>query len=230
MAELQARVRSLERRAQGLTDSQTPSSRTSTRAHSPAESNRSPSPSPSASTVTSRHQEEEPFETGQLVLSTTGNLHLLPEATFYRPAYVVPEWQHSLQVPTRPGYLARYLPFPIAETHHRLLVDTTFDTLLSFGPNPFRDKFVAAMNADPDARGPYFSPILHLCVLGVGWRNIRDQTILRLYYPYTHRDQHGEEFVNKARDMVLAECVTPHLSNIWALFVMALFYVGVMKE
>ena len=207
-------------------------------AHSRTATSRSQSrlASPGCQSEALEHVAEfEPFETGQLVLSSTGNLHLLPQATFYRPAYVIPEWQHTLTAlisrsTPLPGYLAPYLPLPMAETHHAILIDLAFDRLLSFGPNPFRDQFVSAMNVDPDMRGLYFSPLLHLCILGVGWRYNRDPNLAALYYPNVERIQHGDMFIERAKEMVLAEANAAHLSTIWSLFVMTLFYVGQSKE
>lgn len=125
----------------------------------------------------------ESFGTGRLVLSSTGNLHLHPAATFYCPAHVIPEWRQALDtlnntrsVPL-PAYLSPYLPFHTTQAHHRKLVDLAFDCLLCFGPNPLKDKFVDSMDFDPDRRGLYFSPILHLAILGAGWRYCSDPEI-----------------------------------------------------
>ncbi|KIR69253.1 hypothetical protein I314_00359 [Cryptococcus bacillisporus CA1873] len=178
----------------------------------------------------------DPFGTGRLVLSSTGNLHLHPSATFYCPAHVIPEWRQALDtlnntrsVPL-PAYLAPYLPFHTTQAHHRKLVDLAFDCLLCFGPNPLKDKFVDSMDFDPDRRGLYFSPILHLAILGAGWRYCSDPEMLAMYYPKSPIENRGLEYVEKARDMVLQEADTGHLSNMLALMVMTLFYVGQTKD
>ncbi|WVW83554.1 hypothetical protein I302_105575 [Kwoniella bestiolae CBS 10118] len=171
-----------------------------------------------------------PFETGRLVLSSTGSLHLHPSATFYYPAYLTAEWQHPMDTliarPTPlPGYLASYLPFPMSMEHHRILVDLAFECSICFATSPFKDKFIAAMDQDPDRWGPYFSPLLHLCVLGVGWRYCRDQTLISMYYPNVPREQRGKDYMDKAKILVL-NGHTPHLSTITALFIMAIYYCG----
>lgn len=178
----------------------------------------------------------DPFGAGRLVLSSTGNLHLHPSATFYCPAHVIPEWRQALDtlnntrsVPL-PAYLAPYLPFHTTQAHHRKLVDLAFDCLLCFGPNPLKDKFVDSMDFDPDRRGLYFSPILHLAILGAGWRYCSDPEMLAMYYLKSPIENRGLEYVEKARDMVLQEADTGHLSNMLALMVMTLFYVGQTKE
>ncbi|WWC98824.1 hypothetical protein V866_005717 [Kwoniella sp. B9012] len=176
----------------------------------------------------------DPFETGRLVLSSTGSLHLHPSATFYYPAYLIPEWQHpmdfSISRPTPlPGYLASYLPFPMSMDHHRYLLDLAFDCSISFATSPFKDKSVAAMDQDPDRWGHYFSPLLHLCVLGVGWRYCRDQTMISMYYPNVSGEQRGKDYMDKAKVLVLNES-TPQLSTITALFTMALYYCGDFKN
>ncbi|OCF37841.1 hypothetical protein I316_00065 [Kwoniella heveanensis BCC8398] len=178
-----------------------------------------------------------PFETGRLILSSTGNLHLHPSATFYCPAYVKSDWEHVLDSLSSsrsvvlPGYLATYLPFPMSREHHRLLIDLAFDCQLCFGPNPFKDKFIDAMDSDPDSRTFYFSPCLHLCVLALGWRYCHDPEIIAMYYPNNSAsDRRGVAFVDRARDMILAEADTAHLSNTLALFAMSLFYVGIHND
>lgn len=178
----------------------------------------------------------EHFGTGRLVLSSTGNLHLHPSATFYCSAHVIPEWRQALDtlnntrsVPL-PAYLAPYLPSHTTQAHHRKLVDLAFDCLLCFGPNPLKDKFVDSMDFDPDRRGLYFSPILHLAILGAGWRYCSDPGMLAMYYPKSPIENRGLEYVDKARDIVLQEADTGHLSNMLALMVMTLFHVGQTKE
>lgn len=178
----------------------------------------------------------DPFETGRLVLSSTGNLHLHPSATFYCPAHVIPEWRQALDTlgNTRsvalPAYLAPYLPFHTTQGHHRKLVDLAFDCMLCFGPNPLKNKFLDSMDFDPDRRGLYFSPILHLTILGIGWRYCTDPEMLAMYYAKSPIENRGSEHVDKARDMVMQEADTGQLSNTLALMVMALFYVGQSKE
>nr|XP_018266862.1 uncharacterized protein I303_00842 [Kwoniella dejecticola CBS 10117]OBR89020.1 hypothetical protein I303_00842 [Kwoniella dejecticola CBS 10117] len=179
--------------------------------------------------------DESPFKTGRLVLSSTGNLHLFPSATFYCPAHVIPEWRHALdsfliRSTPLPGYLASYLPFPMAEEHHQLLVDLAFDCLLCFGPNPFKSKFILAMNQDPDTRGHYFSPLFHLCVLGIGWRYCTDRTVVQMYYPNTPKDNRGSAYMEKARHMLLEDSAAPELSTVLALFTLTLYYVGEIKD
>ncbi|OWZ73110.1 hypothetical protein AYX14_01363 [Cryptococcus neoformans] len=180
--------------------------------------------------------EMDPFETGRLVLSSTGNLHLHPSATFYCPAHVIPEWRQALDTlgNTRsvalPAYLAPYLPFHTTQGHHRKLVDLAFDCMLCFGPNPLKDKFLDSMDFDPDRRGLYFSPILHLTILGIGWRYCTDPEMLAMYYAKSPIENRGSEYVDKARDMVMQEADTGQLSNMLALMVMALFYVGQSKD
>ncbi|WVQ82905.1 hypothetical protein IAT38_005041 [Cryptococcus sp. DSM 104549] len=184
---------------------------------------------------TTHAPEFDPFQTGCLILSSTGNLHLHPSATFYQPASLIPEWETALQsLPKRrvplPGYLASYLPFPMMAEHHARLIDFAFEGLLSFGAAPFKDRFVQGMNLDPDVHGLYFSPILHLCVLGIGWRYCQDLDVISMYYPGTDPTLRGDDFMDMARDMVLKESNSVQLSNILSAFFLALYYVGCHKD
>lgn len=177
----------------------------------------------------------QPFDTGQLVLSSTGNLHLAPSATFYRPAYVISEWQHALErlnAPTvsLPGYLASYLPFPMAESHHAHLIDLAFDCLLTFGINPFKRQFLTTLKSDPDSRGWYFSPTLHLSLLGIGWRYCRDEKMIAMYYPKATRSLQGQAFIERAKNLILPDMNAPCLGAILSLFVMSLYHVGFSQE
>ena len=149
---------------------------------------------------------------------------------------MIPEWQayvESLVVARQtplPGHLASYIPIPMSQSHHAYLVDRAFDTILSFGFNPFKDRFVEVLNTDPDSRGHWFSPVLHICVLGLGWRYCQDETMKAMYYPTTERDKQGDLFMDKARDMIMSDAQRPCIATIWASFCMSLYYVGTLKE
>ncbi|ORY27097.1 hypothetical protein BCR39DRAFT_539242 [Naematelia encephala] len=178
----------------------------------------------------------QPFPTGRLVLSANGNLHLLPSATFYHPAHAAPAWQQILEaleprpVPL-PGYLAPYLPFPMAQDHHRQILHNAFDNLLSFGMNSFEGVFLETMEADSNSRGLYFSPMLHLCCLGVGWRYCRDRRLFAMYHdqdtPYENR---GDAFIQKAADLLLDDMAAPRLSTLLSLMLLTLYHIGMLKE
>jgi hypothetical protein len=175
----------------------------------------------------------QPFETGRLMLSNTGNLHLSPSATFYHPAYAVAD--HNLPVPDPEGSplagnLAPFLPFAMAPDHHSMLLDLAFDRQLNFGVNPFKQEFLAAMKKDPNARCWYYSPLLHLSALGIGWRYCIDRDLVRMYHPDGDYEQRGFAFANKARDLLLAEAMAPLLSTILALVCQTIFNVGMVNE
>jgi hypothetical protein len=175
----------------------------------------------------------QPFETGRLVLDTTGNLHLSPSATFYHPAYAHVEHQQMTSDPPNPplpGNLAPFLPFAMTARDHRLLLDVAFDRQLDFGVNPFKEAFLAAMNKDPHARTWYYSPLLHLSVLGIGWRYCIDRDMFRVYHSGGDFEQRGVIFADKARDLLLAEAKAPLLSTILALMCQTIFNVGMVNE
>jgi len=182
-----------------------------------------------------------PFGTGRFVLAPTGNLHLYPAATFYFPAHLAPDWQKALDPiapgapgsssrPQRRGYLAPYLPFPLDPVHHAMLLDACFSHLFSFGRNSFRDKFEAEMEDDPMQRGSYFSPMLHLAILGIGWRYMTDERVARIYYSEAKVPHRGEEFIEKALQMVVEEVSDPRLSTVMGLITLSEFHTGMLKE
>jgi hypothetical protein len=182
-----------------------------------------------------------PFGTGWLVLAPTGNLHLLPAATFYFPAHVAPDWQKALEAMTpggpgtagraqRPGYLAPYLPFPLDRAHHALLLDACFTHLFSFGRNSYRDKFEAEMEQDPMQRGHYFSPVLHLAVLAIGWRYVSEQEVLRTYYAESSIEHRGQAFIDKALSFVTDDMADPRLSTVIGLIALSEYHTGMLQE
>jgi hypothetical protein len=178
-------------------------------------------------------EDVQPFETGRLVLATTGNLHLSPSATFYHPAYALVEHQQIASDPPHAplaGNLAPFLPFAMTAHDHRLLLDLAFDRQLDFGVNPFKEEFLAAMNKDPHARAWYYSPLLHLSVLGIGWRYCIDRDMFRMYHSGDDFEQRGVSFADKARDLLLAEAKAPLLSTILALICQTIFNVGMVNE
>lgn len=176
----------------------------------------------------------QPFGTGRLVLSQTGNLHLYPAATFYSPAYLAPDWQKALEAlvprpPSRPGYLAPYLPFPLDPVHHRRLIDLCFDRMWSFGMNVVADKFLDEMGKDPMGRGWYFSPMAHLAVLAVGWRYFKDPAV-GMYYAQENVGARGNAFAQKALERLWDEVADPRLSTIFALVTLSIYYTGMQGE
>ncbi|KAL1413326.1 hypothetical protein Q8F55_001085 [Vanrija albida] len=177
----------------------------------------------------------DPFGVGRLALSQNGALHLYPAATFYSPAHMAPDWEKALEAliagpVNRPGYLAPYLPFPLAPEHHTALIDLCFSHMLSFGMNSFKDKFIAEMRQDPMGKTAYFSPMLHLAVLGVGFRYFRDPEGVGMYYSGEGASNRGEVFIEKAMTMVMDEVRDPRLSVILGLLLLCGYNVGVMKD
>lgn len=176
----------------------------------------------------------QPFGTGRLVLSMTGNLHLYPAATFYSPAYLAPDWQKALEAlvprpPSRPGYLSPYLPFPLDPVHHRRLIDLCFDRMWSFGMNIVADKFLDEMAKDPMGRGYYFSPMAHLAVLAVGWRYFKDPAV-SMYYAQENVGARGNAFAQRAIEHLWDEVADPRLSTIFALITLSIYHTGMQRE
>lgn len=176
----------------------------------------------------------QPFGTGRLVLSQTGNLHLYPAATFYSPAYLAPDWQRALEAlvprpPSRPGYLSPYLPFPLDPVHHRRLIDLCFDRMWSFGMNVVADKFLDEMAKDPVGRGLYFSPMAHLAVLAVGWRYFKDPAV-GMYYAQENVGSRGNAFAQKALERLWDEVADPRMSTIFALITLSIYHTGMQRE
>lgn len=148
---------------------------------------------------------------------------------------MAPDWEKALEAliagpVNRPGYLAPYLPFPLAPEHHTALIDLCFSHMLSFGMNSFKDKFITEMRQDPMGKTAYFSPMLHLAVLGVGFRYFRDPEGVGMYYSGEGASNRGEVFIEKAMTMVMDEVRDPRLSVILGLLLLCGYNVGVMKE
>jgi len=191
------------------------------------------SPSESPSNGFADDSQRLPFETGRMVLSLTGSLHLLSTATFYRPPYIEPDWLKDLiQQPHIPieGYLAPYLPFPMSKDHHSALLDLCFETVGSFGLNYFKPRFVDAMEQNVNSPGMWFSPLLHLAVLAIGWRYCLDKQLSAAYRPSSFHECRGQDFVQKAHEILLDELKSPCLSTIRALALLSLWHVGMYNE
>jgi hypothetical protein len=136
----------------------------------------------------------------------------------------------NMSRPQRRGYLASYLPFPLDPVHHALLLDACFSHLFSFGRTAFRDKFEAEMEADPMQCGNHFSPMLHLAILGIGWRYVTDEPVTRTYYCETNVARRGEAFIEKGLQLMMGEVSDPRLSTVIGLIALSEYHTGMLKE
>ena len=179
-----------------------------------------------------------PFQSGQLVLSPNGSLHLAPHATFYHPAFLSPPAAGTCASSTGHapgGHLAPYLPFHMDKHDHDRILGYAHDCMLAFGMNRFKSTFMAAVERDVSATGPsnpYFSPVLHLCCLGVGWRYERNRGVHERYQWESGDafETRGQIFIKRARQMVVDRSDSPDLAMIIALQMLALYHVGMVSE
>lgn len=173
---------------------------------------------------------QSPFETGRLSLDSTGNLHLTPLATFYRPIQAAIDPQaHNGPRNSRP-FAASHLPFAMLESHHSEVLTLGLDVVAAFGGNYFKDRFFVAMNADPSVAGLWYSPFLHLVLLAIGMRytvKTPDTMMPRSDPSIAYRSQ---PFAQKAREMMLSEMDNPQLSTIRALALFAVYALGMSEE
>lgn len=172
----------------------------------------------------------DPWGTGELVLSGTGNLHSNPEATLYRPVNVR---LARPQIPEGPAHYlpcsATYLPIPLDTEQHRLLVELAFTYALNLGMNAWKMLFIESMMKG--VRNPFYSPALHMAVVANGLRYCRDPAVIARYLTdgQQYRDR-GLVFLDAARREVEKEAQNPQLSTILAYLLICATYVGMSLE
>lgn len=86
------------------------------------------------------------------------------------------------------------------------------------------------MEADPAQRGVYYSPMLHLAILGVGWRYMTDERVIRTYYDLDSVPNRGEQFIDAALHLLIRELADPRMSTVIGLVALSEYHTGMLKE
>lgn len=182
-----------------------------------------------------------PVGIGTMVLSQSGSLELDPELTFFRPG--IPFKMKSLGalqgMPfeslsyqdniTWLPHQAPYLPLPVDRELHDHLLDLCFDFGISFGMNAFKDEFIKDMQTQKTKPNHYFSPLLHLSCLAVGYRYLSVNKQIAFLQTLQDMDKSSDislVLIAKARVIAEEEVCEPSLVTILGLLVLSLSCFG----
>ena len=179
-----------------------------------------------------------PVGIGTMILSKSGSLHLEQGLTFFRPGvpYKIKDWG-ALEDPSTKtngiAYKANYIPIKLEREFHDRLIDLCFDFGISFGVNTFKDEFIDDMHSEHVQPDHYFSPLLHLSCLVVGYRylSVKEQiTFSKKVEKEGSTEEISLTLLAKARIIAEEEVSEPALVTILGLLVLSLCCFGMAFE